>query len=73
MQQGEKGSITVEAAFLYPFLLLVTFLLVQMTMRQYQATVVQAARLYEAVFSGRKLSTADLIRAADAAFDFFGG
>ncbi|MBQ9768106.1 MAG: pilus assembly protein [Lachnospiraceae bacterium] len=71
MQQGEKGSVTVEAALLYPFLLLITFLLVQMTLRQYQATAMQSAQLYDAVFTERNMQSADLIRATDAAFDFF--
>jgi len=72
MQRSVKGSITVEAAFIYPFLLMITFLLVQMTMRQYQATVEQAAQFYDAVFTERKLQSPELIRGAETAFDFFG-
>lgn len=71
MHKKEKGSITVEAALIYPMLLLITFWLTQMTLRQYQATVVQATKLYDAVYTERKLQSADLIRATDTAFDFF--
>lgn len=71
MRGDEKGSMTVEAALLYPFLLLITFVLVQMTLRQYQATAMQAGKLYDAVFTERKMQPADLLRATDTAFDFF--
>lgn len=72
MRESEKGSVTVEAALLYPFLLMITFLLVQMTLRQYQATWVQAKQLYDTVCTERKVETPQLIRATDAAFDLFG-
>ncbi len=71
MKNGWRGSVTVEAAILYPMLLTVTFLLVQVTLRQYQAVGVQAARLYNAVVTERKMQTPDIIRAAGTAFDFF--
>ena len=37
MKRRVQGSMTVEAAFLYPYLLSITFLLVWLTIGQYEA------------------------------------
>ncbi len=71
MKQKLKASMTVEAALLYPFLLLITCLLVKLTVYQYVAVQKQAAKLYDAVFTERHLETPDILRASDTAFDFF--
>ncbi len=71
MKQIIKGSMTVEAALLYPFLLLITFLLIKITVYQYRAVLTQAAELFDAVFTERELQAPELLRAADTAFDFF--
>lgn len=65
-----KASMTVEAALLYPGLLLVTFLLVKLTVYQYAVVRQQAAELYDTVFTERKIETSQLLRLADTAFDF---
>lgn len=62
---------TVEAALLYPYLLLITFLLVRLTVYQYVAVQEQAAILYDAVFTERGIETPDILRISDTAFDFF--
>ncbi|MDD6034738.1 MAG: hypothetical protein PUC30_00845 [Lachnospiraceae bacterium] len=71
MKQIIKGSMTVEAALLYPFLLLITFLLIKITVYQYRAVLTQAAELFDDVFTERELQAPELLRAADTAFDFF--
>ncbi len=71
MKRNLRGSITVEAALLYPFLLLITFLLVKLTLYQYEAVGEQAAGLYDAVFTERELQTPEMVRASDTAFDLF--
>lgn len=71
MQQKLKGSVTVEAALLYPFLLLVTFLLVKLTLCQYEAVAAQAADLCRTMFTEWKLQTPEIIRASETIFDFF--
>lgn len=71
MQRKLKGSVTVEAALLYPFLLLITFLLVRLTLGEYAATGAQAADLCRTVFTGRRLQAPEIIRASEAVFDFF--
>lgn len=71
MQQKLKGSVTVEAALLYPFLLLITFLLVKLTLCQYEAVANQAADLCRTVFTGQKLQAPEIIRASETVFDFF--
>lgn len=71
MQQNLKGSVTVEAALLYPFLLLITFLLVKLTLCQYEATGARAADLCRTVFTGRGLQAPEIVRASEAIFDFF--
>lgn len=71
MQQNLKGSVTVEAALLYPFLLLITFLLVKLTLCQYEAVAARAADLCRTVFTGRGLQSPEIIRASEAIFDFF--
>ncbi|MCH5273270.1 MAG: hypothetical protein J1E35_06315 [Lachnospiraceae bacterium] len=71
MRQKLQGSITVEAALLYPFLLFLTFLLVKLTLSEYEAAAEQAAGLYRAVFTERELQAPELVRASDTIFDFF--
>ena len=71
MKQRLRASMTVEAALLYPYLLLITFLLVRLTVYQYVAVQEQAAELYDAVFTERSIETPDLLRISDTAFDFF--
>lgn len=71
MKQRMKASMTVEAALLYPCLLLITFLLVKMVVYQYLSVQKQAAELYDAVFTERKTETSERLRIADTAFDFF--
>lgn len=61
---------TVEAAFLYPLLLTITFLLVKLTIGQYGAVNRQAGALYDAVFTEKEVSTSKVLRFADTAFDF---
>lgn len=70
MKQRIKGSMTVEAAFLYPYLLLITFWLVMFTADQYMAVNRQASGLYDAVFTERRWEIPDMLRLADTAFDF---
>ncbi len=72
MKQRIEASMTVEAALLYPVLLLLTFLLVKMTVYQYLTVQKQAAELYDAVFHERKTETSEILRIADTAFDFLG-
>ena len=71
MKQRLKGSMTIEAAFLYPYLLTIAFLLVKLTIGQYAAVNYQAARLYDTVFAEEKLETSKILRFSDTAFDFF--
>lgn len=71
MKTKIKGSMTVEAALLYPYLLFITFLLVKLTVARYVVVREQAAHLYDEVFSERKLQASELLRGADTAFDFF--
>lgn len=70
MKQRITASMTVEAALLYPVMLLITFLLVKMTVFQYLTVQKQAAELYDAVFTERKTETSQILRLADTAFDF---
>lgn len=70
MGQKLKASMTVEAALLYPWMLMITFLLVKLTVYQYVVVQQQAAGLYDAVFVERKIETSELLRLADTAFDF---
>jgi len=62
---------TVEAALLYPFLLMIAFLLVKLTVGQYLAVNRQAAMLYDTVFTEKKMKTSEVLRLADTAFEFF--
>jgi len=71
MKKKMKASMTVEAALLYPYLLLITCLLVKLTVHQYIAVKGQATAFYDAVFTEQGTETAELLRAADVAFDFF--
>ena len=71
MKQRIKGSMTVEAAFLYPSLLMIAFLLVKLTIGQYSAVNRQAGMLYDAVFTEKRMETPELLRFADTAFEFF--
>jgi len=71
MKRRIQGSMTVEAAFLYPYLLMITFLLVKLTIGQYEAVNRQAARLYDAVFAEKRSETSELLRFVDTAFEFF--
>lgn len=70
MKQRFTASLTVEAALLYPTMLLLTFLLVKITVYQYVTVQNQAAELYDAVFIERKTETSQLIRITDTAFEF---
>lgn len=70
MKRNVNGSMTVEAALLYPYLLFITFLLVRLTVVQYAVVKEQAVTLCDAVFTERKLQTSELLRATDTAFDF---
>lgn len=67
-----NGSVTVEAAFLFPVLFTITFLLVQTTLVQYKEVQNQAGILYDAVVKEEKITIADRIRIADTAFEVFG-
>lgn len=69
MNRRVQGSMTVEAALLYPYLLMIAFLLVKMTVGQYMAVNQQAAILYDAVFTEDKFETSNRIRFADMAFE----
>lgn len=71
MKNRVNGSMTVEAALIYPYLLLITVLLIQLTMYQYAVVRKQAAKLYDAVLTERETEPSELIRAADMAFDLF--
>ena len=71
MNQRIKASMTVEAALLYPYLLVITFLLVKITVHQYAQVQGQASRLYDTVFTERKAETSEILRLADTAFDLF--
>jgi len=71
MKERVKGSMTVEAALLYPYLILITVLLIKLTVVQYTVVNRQAAELYDAVFTERGLENPELIRAMDTAFDLF--
>lgn len=71
MKRKLQGSITVESALLYPFLLLITFLLVNLTLAQYEAVGKQAAELCDAVFRGKRLQSPELVRASETIFEFF--
>lgn len=71
MKRRIRGSMTVEAAFLYPYLLTITFLLVKLTIGQYEAVNRQAALLYDTVFNENSMETSELVRFTDAAFEIF--
>ena len=71
MKQRIKGSMTVEAAFLYPYMLMITFWLVMVTTDLYAAVNQQAAELYDAVFTEEVPAVSEVLRLADTAFDFF--
>lgn len=70
MEQRITASMTVEAALLYPVMLMIAFLLVKMTVFQYLTVQTQAAELYDGVFRERKIETSQLLRIADTAFDY---
>ena len=70
MKRRITASMTVEAALLYPTMLLIVFLLVKLTVYQYAVVQMQAAELYDAVFHERKTETSQILRIADTAFDF---
>jgi len=71
MKRRIQGSMTVEAAFLYPYLLTIAFSLVKLTVGQCEAVNRQAAGLYDTVFTEERSETAKLLRFADTAFEFF--
>ncbi|MBE5930690.1 MAG: hypothetical protein E7268_06510 [Lachnospiraceae bacterium] len=71
MKQRVRASMTVEAALLYPMMLLIVFLLVKLTVYRYVLVQQQAAELYDEVFHERTIETSQLIRISDTAFDFF--
>lgn len=68
----QNGSVTVEAAVLFPVLFTITFLLVQNTLLRYEEVQQQAGILYDAVVREEKIAITDRIRIADTAFEFFG-
>lgn len=61
---------TVEAAVLYPYMLLIAFLLVKVTIYQYASVKEQASILYDSVFTENRMETSDVLRLADTAFEF---
>lgn len=71
MKKCVKGSMTVEAALLYPYMILITILLIKLTVYQYAVVKKQAAELYAAVFTEPVAEISELVRAADTAFDLF--
>ena len=73
MKKKISGSMTVEAALLYPYFLLITCLLIRLTVARYLVVQKQAAELYDGVFKERKLQTSELLRLTDTAFDFLEG
>ena len=72
MKKRKKASFTVEAAILYPFLLMITFVLGRTTVFQYVTVREQAAVFYDTVFTERKLVSSEFLRLSDIAFDLFG-
>ncbi len=73
MRKRVNGSMTVEAAILYPYFLLITCLLIRLTVARYGMVRKQAAELYDEVFKERKMQTSELLRLTDTAFDFLEG
>lgn len=73
MRKRINGSMTVEAAMLYPYFLLITCLLIRLTVARYGMVRKQAATLYDEVFKERKLQTSEVLRLTDTAFDFLEG
>lgn len=71
MKKRKKGSATVEAALIYPFLFLITFFLVRITVYQYAAVQQEAGILFDRVCGKGVLQTPELIRISEAAFDLF--
>ena len=71
MNRKVKGFMTVEAALLYPYFFMITFLLVRLTVARYGVVTGQAALLYDGVFAQRKLQTTEILRLTDVAFDLF--
>ena len=71
MRKKVKGSMTVEAALIYPFLFLVTLFLVRITMYQYVAVRQDAELLFDKVCGDHFLETPELIRISETAFDLF--
>lgn len=70
MKQRENASMTVEAALLYPYMILLAFLLVKLTIYRYAEVREQASELYDAQFTERKMMTSEILRISDTAFDF---
>ena len=73
MKKRVKASMTVEAAILYPYFILITCLLIRLTVARYLVAQKQAAKLYDEVFKDRALQTSELLRLTDTAFDFLEG
>lgn len=71
MKRRVEASMTVEAALVYPTMLLIVFLLVKLTVYQYAVVQQQAAELYDEVFHERTIETSQMLRIADTAFEFF--
>lgn len=73
MKQRKRmtASLTVEAAFIYPYLLLITFLLVKLTVYRYLAVQKSAADLYDAVVAKQGITATERLRLSDTAFDLF--
>lgn len=71
MKKKMKASATVEAALIYPFLFLITFFLVRITMYQYKAVQQEAGVLFDRVCGEDCLQTPELVRISEAAFDLF--
>lgn len=67
-----KGSMTVEAALLFPFLFLITFVLTQNTLVRYEEVTNRAGEFFDAAVREERFMAADKLRIADTAFELFG-
>ena len=63
---------TVEAALLFPFLFLITFVLTQNTLVRYEEVINRAGELFDAAVREERFMAADKLRIADTAFELFG-
>lgn len=68
-QRGEKASLTVEAALVFPILFAVVFLLVRVTIWEYKDVQERSSMLIQdTTGSGAEISTTQIIRITDTAF-----